>query len=171
VTQSPPKLMILDACVLIDYIKTESSIFELFVKYVGPLHVASVVSEEVKDIENIDDLIKLGLIIIEPELEDAFTAASQIGRTSFQDRICLLTAKRHGFTCVTNDTNLRKLCDKENVPVLWGLQLLIELHLSGGIPPKNAISVAKEIHKTNPKHIHEQIIEHFIKIIWGHEKK
>lgn len=161
-----PKLMIMDACVLIDYLKTERYVLELFAQYIGPVHVVSPVIEEVREIESAEELIELGLVIIEPELEDAFAAGSQIGPTSFQDKLCLLTAKRQGFTCVTNDKNLRKLCDQENVPYLWGLQLLVELHLSGGIPPDAAIAIAQQIHKTNPKHITAQIIERFTKIIW-----
>ena len=166
----PSMLMIMDACVLIDYLKTERSMFELFAKYIGPVHVVSQVIEEVQEIDSPEELIELGLIIVEPELEDAFAAASRIGPTSFQDKLCLLTAKRHGFTCVTNDKNLRKLCDQENVPYLWGLQLLAELHRAGGIPPDAAIAIAHQIHKTNPKHITIEIIERFTKIIWKKEK-
>lgn len=166
----PSRLMIMDACVLIDYLKTERSVLELFAKYIGPVHVVSPVIEEVQEIDSPEELIELGLIIVEPELEDAFAAASQIGPTSFQDKLCLLTAKRHGFTCVTNDKNLRKLCKKEKVPFLWGLQLLAELHQSGGIPAADAIAVAEQIHQTNPKHITTEIIERFTKIIWEKEK-
>ena len=162
---APRKLMIMDACVLIDYIKTERSVLELFVKHVGAVYVVSPVVEEVKEIENVEELIELGLIIVEPELEDAFAAASQIGPTSFQDKLCLLTAKRHGFTCVTNDKNLRKLCMHEGVPLVWGLQLLAELHKAGGIPGKEAIILAQMIQKSNPKHITAEIISRFKEII------
>jgi len=157
--------MIMDACVLIDYLKTERSVFELFAKYIGPVHVVSPIVEEVKEIDSAEELIKLGLIIVEPELEDAFAAASQIGSTSFQDKLCLLTAKRHGFTCVTNDKSLRKLCEKEKVPLLWGLQLLAGLHQYGGIPAADAIAIAQQIHETNPKHITARIVESFIGIL------
>jgi len=157
--------MIMDACVLIDYLKTERSVLELFAKYIGPVHVVTPVIEEVKEIDSADELMELGLIIVEPELEDAFAATSQIGATSFQDNLCLLTAKRHGFICVTNDINLRKLCEKEKVPFLWGLQLLIELHRSGGIPSSDAVSIAQQIHRTNPKHITAKIIGRFTDII------
>ena len=104
-----PEMMIMDACVLIDFIKVEPTVLQLIVKHVGPVHVASPVVDEINEIDNEEQLVELGLIIVEPELEDAFTAAGGIGPTSFQDRLCLLTAKRHGFTCVTNDKNLRKL--------------------------------------------------------------
>ncbi len=155
------RLMIMDACVLIDFIKADRSILELVVKHVGPLHVASPVVDEVNEIEDENELVELGLVIVEPEIEDAYAAASQAGPISFQDRICLLVAKRYGFTCVTNDKNLRKLCQKEKVPLLWGLQLLVELHRCGGIPREDALDIARKIHKANPKHITPKILERF----------
>jgi rRNA-processing protein FCF1 len=155
----------MDACVLIDFIKVDRSIFEFIMKYVGPVFVVSPVVDEVNEIDNEEELVELGLIIIEPELEDAFAAASVSGPTSFQDRLCLNTAKRYGFTCVTNDINLRKLCEKENVPILWGLELLSQLHQAGGISAQKAIKIAQQIHKINPKHITVKIVERFINII------
>ena len=160
-----PEMMIMDACVLIDFIKVEPTVLQLIVKHVGPVHVASPVVDEINEIDNEEQLVELGLIIVEPELEDAFTAAGGIGPTSFQDRLCLLTAKRHGFTCVTNDKNLRKLCENENIPLLWGLELLARLHQTGSITAKDAIDIAQQIHRTNPMHITDKIVKRFVDII------
>jgi predicted nucleic acid-binding protein len=159
------KKFLVDACVLIDFIKVDRSIFDLIIKYVGPVFVVSPVVDEVNEIENEEELVELGLIIIEPEIEDAFTAASVSGPTSFQDRLCLNTAKRYGFTCVTNDINLRKLCEKENIPILWSLEFLSQLHKAGGISAQKAIKIAQKIHKINPKHITVKIVERFTNII------
>ena len=120
---APRKLMIMDACVLIDFIKAERAVLELVVKHIGPLHVTSPVVDEVNEIDDENELVALGLIIIEPEIEDAYTAGGRSGPLSFEDWLCLLTAKRHGFTCVTNDKNLRKLCKQEGVSLLWGSSL------------------------------------------------
>lgn len=158
---APSSPMLMDACVLIDFIKADRSVLELIVKYVGSLCVISPVVAEVNEINDEGELIELGLTIVEPEIEDAYTAASQTGPISFQDRLCLLTAKRLGFTCVTNDKNLRKLCEKENVPLSWGLQLLADLHRLGGIPTDDALDIARRIHKANPRHITSQIIKGF----------
>jgi len=163
------KLMIMDACVLIDFIKAERAVLELVVKNVGPLYVTSPVVEEVKEIDDEDELAALGLIIVEPEIEDAYTAGIQSGPLSFEDWLCLLTARRHGFTCVTNDKNLRKLCKQERVPLLWGLELLIELHKVGGITGKEAEALAKAIRQSNPKHITEKIVSDFVEHIRSQE--
>lgn len=164
----PPtrRLMIMDACVLIDFIKAQRSVLELVVKHVGPLHVTSPVVDEVKEIDDERELVELGLLIVEPELEDAFMAASQSGGPlSFQDRLCLLAAKRHGFTCVTNDKNIRKSCTQESVPILWGLEMLAELHKAGGISGKEAETIAQAIRASNPKHITANIVSRFMEIL------
>jgi len=161
----PPKLMIMDACVLIDFIKTERAALELVVNHVGPLYVTSPVVDEVNEIDDENELVALGLIIIEPEIEDAYAAGGRSGPLSFEDWLCLLTAKRHGFTCVTNDKNLRKLCRQESVSLLWGLELLAELHKVGGIPATEAETIAQAIRRSNPKHITEKIVSRFMDII------
>jgi len=107
------KLMLLDACVLIDYWKTKKSVLELFSIHLGTLHVASPVLDEVDDINDSGELTDLGVKIIIPEIEDVLEAGTGRGQLSFQDRLCLLVAKREGFTCVTNDKFLRNACETE----------------------------------------------------------
>ncbi len=160
------RMMIMDACVLIDFIKTERAVLELVVKHIGPLHVTSPVVEEINDIDNENELLELGLIIIEPEIEDAYAASGRSGPLSFEDWLCLLTAKRHGFTCVTNDKKLRNFCKQEGISLMWGLELVTDLHQVGGIPAKEAATVAQAIRRTNPKHITDKIISRFMDIFW-----
>ena len=166
---APRKLMIMDACVLIDFIKAERAVLELVVKHIGPLHVTSPVVDEVNEIDHENELVALGLIIIEPEIEDAYAAGGRSGPLSFEDWLCLLTAKRHGFTCVTNDKNLRRLCKQEGVSLLWGLELVAELHKVGGITSKEAEVFAQTIRRSNPKHITEKIVSRFADLIGRQE--
>ncbi|RMG00326.1 MAG: hypothetical protein D6741_07000, partial [Planctomycetota bacterium] len=144
---------------------------ELIVKYVGPVHVITPIVEEICEIDDGAELLELGLLVMEPELDDAYAAASLSGPISFQDWLCLLTAKRHGFKCVTNDKSLRKLCRREGVPLLWGLEVLAELHKAGGIPGNDAESIAEAIRDSNPKHITSEIISKFKAIIRWQEKQ
>jgi predicted nucleic acid-binding protein len=162
---APHKLMLMDACVLIDFIKTEQAVLELVGTYVGTLHVISPVMDEIHDIESWSELEDIGLIIIEPEMEDAYAAGSKVGPLSFPDWLCLLTAKRHGFTCVTNDKNLRRFCSQEEISLLWGLQLVAMLHKAGGIPGKDAVALGKAIRRSNPRHITENIVARFMDTI------
>ena len=146
---------------LIDFIKADRTVLELVVKHVGPLHVTSPVVDEVSEIDDENELVALGLIIIEPEIEDAYAASDRSGPLSFEDWLCLLTAKRHGFTCVTYDKNLRRFCQQEGVSLLWGLELVAELHRVGGITGKEADACAQTIRRSNPKHITEEIVSRF----------
>lgn len=154
-----------------DFIKTDRTVLELIVKYVGPVHVISPIVEEVGGIDDENELLELGLVIMEPEIEDAYSAAGHSGPISFQDRLCLLTAKRHGFTCVTNDKSLRKSCRQEGIHLLWGLEILAELHKAGGISGKEAQSIARAIRESNPKHISAKILSHFKDVIRRQEKQ
>lgn len=53
--------MIMDACVLIDFIKAERSLLELVAKHVGPLYVTSPVVGEVNEIDDENELVQLGI--------------------------------------------------------------------------------------------------------------
>ena len=158
---SSKRFMIMDACVLIDFILAAPALFKLISKHVGPLPVVSVVFEEVTQIESTQHLADLGLILIEPEIVDAFEAERLKGKTSFQDNLCYLTAKRHSLICVTNDKKLRNQCKEDNIPILWGLQLILELHKANGLPANDALEMVKQMHKNNPRHITTKILKDF----------
>jgi rRNA-processing protein FCF1 len=163
--QTNTKPMLMDACVLIDFIKADRSVLKIMADNIGPLYVLTTVIEEINEIKNIKELEALGLIVIEPELEDAFHASGSKDSLSFQDKLCLFTAKRYGFICVTNDRELRKQCEKNNVELLWGLQLITRLHRCGGIQIEKSIKIVRDIQRNNPKHINEEIVRRFIRII------
>lgn len=146
---------------MIDFINTDREVLKLLSDHFANLYVPSSVVEEVDGIVGEKELSKTGLKLIEPEIEDAYAARSNSGPLSFQDWLCLLTAKRHGFTCVTNDKKLRQICEKEGVKTLWGLELLIMLHQGGGITAERAMMTALEIRKSNPKHITSVILDRF----------
>jgi hypothetical protein len=153
--------MIMDACVLIDYMNGEPDLFKLISSHIGPIYVATPILEEVDSIDFIEELEDLGLLPIEPEIEDVFTAEEMDGQTSFQDNICFLTAKRQSFTCVSNDTSLRRQCTNADVPILWGLELILDLTKAGGILKKEASRIARDIQKSNPRHITTRILSEF----------
>lgn len=50
---------------------------------------------------------------------------------------------------VTNDGRLRKACDEDEVPVLWGLEVLAQVVEAGGLPVKAAIELAKRMAACN----------------------
>ena len=158
---NPNQFMIMDACVLIDYMNGEPNLFRLISFYIGPIYVVTPILEEVDSITSIKELEVLGLRPIEPEIEDVFTANEMDGQTSFQDNICFLTAKRRCFTCISNDTTLRRKCKDAKVPILWGLELVLNLTKAGGILKGEALRIAKVIQKSNPRHMTTRILNDF----------
>ena len=79
----------MDACVLIDYMNGEPDLFKLISSHIGPIYVATPILEEVDSINSIEELEDLGLLPIEPEIEDVFTAEEMDGQTSFQDNMTI----------------------------------------------------------------------------------
>ncbi len=154
-------LLLVDANVLIDFVKTERSILQLAARHLGVVYVLSTVLAEVDGLDA-DGCACLGIRVFEPELADILAAARKRGALSTQDHLCLILARKQGWTCVTNDGALRKACQLEQVPVLWGLQMMLELVRMGQLPGADAIAVANAIHRINPFHITVRIVARFI---------
>ena len=152
---------ILDADVLIDFITADRTVLTPIVDHVGMLHVVSPVLRQVKIIGSREELTGLGVVAIEPAIEDLYAAANTRSSADFEDQICFLTAKRHGFTCVTNDRKIRRQCKESGVRFLWGLQLILKLHKSSGIKTRRAIELAERIRENNPRHITAKIVDSF----------
>lgn len=49
--------------------------------------------------------------------------------------------------------------------MLWGLELVAELHKVGGITSKEAEVFSQAIRRSNPKHITEKIVSRFVDLI------
>lgn len=145
----PLYLLLMDACVVIDFLNAGENLFLLFERHVGKLFVVSEVAKELKPMRGFKGLEALGIEIVQSENEEFETARILRGRTSFQDNLCLLAAERLGYTCVSNDKQLRKLCQQRQVPVIWGLDMLLKLYTSGGITIEEAEHFAEQIHDSN----------------------
>lgn len=158
-----PKLdpfLILDACVLIDYAEADASVLATVSRHVAPIAVVRPVFEEV---EQLDEALaaRLELMIVDVELDVAAEAARTRGPLSFQDRLCLLVAQRERWTCVTNDTALRKACFANAVSVLWGLEMMVQAVEADAMTAKDALEVARAIHAQNPRYVPKDLIEAF----------
>ena len=76
-------------------------------------------------------------------------------------------AKQGGWTCVTNDGKLRRECAAEKVPVLWGLEPMIDLVGAGHLTVAEAKKVALAIQVENPLYITAAVITRFVQRIEG----
>ena len=153
-------LLIVDANVLIDYANSDLSVLTLVNKHIAPIHVPSVVLDEVEQLSE-DDCDSLGLTVLEEPVEILSAAGEQRGALSFQDHVCLLLAKENEWTCISNDKPLHRACEKEEVTVKWGLRLMIELVEIELLDKDVAMEIAQSIHLSNPKHITSEIVEEF----------
>lgn len=154
------RFLIVDACVLIDFAKVDAAILTLVSRHVGEVHVATPVFEEVNEIDA-TMASSLGIKIYEPSLEIAAEAAMTRGRLSFQDRLCLAIAAAEGWTCVSNDRQLRAACASANVSVLWGFQVLGLLVEAGAMPAAEARTIATSIAMAN-KRIGPTVLARFL---------
>jgi rRNA-processing protein FCF1 len=103
--------------------------------------------------------------VFEPELEMLGAAGKRRPGLSYYDHLCLLVAKQGGWTCVTNDGKLRRECAAEKVPVLWGLEPMIDLVGAGHLTVAEAKKVALAIQKENPLYITSAVIKKFVQRI------
>ena len=154
--------LIVDANVLIDYVKSDRSILRIASRHLGQIFVAGPVLEEVGQLDEAE-CEALGLQVVEMTLEQlsAAAVAGLSGQLSFPDHCCLLLARESAFTCVTNDGRLRRACTEAQVPVLWGLELMVGLVSKNELTVEAAIATAREIAASNPRHTTAEILEKF----------
>jgi hypothetical protein len=158
--QAPARLLILDACVLIDFCEVDVSVLGVISRALGAIHVASPVLAEVTQLDE-STAISNGLRVVEPPLSIFTDAAQKRGRLSVQDHLCLLLAKAEGWTCVSNDRALRAACSAEGVAVLWGLEMMGLAVERGHLLGPDAERVAWAMRDVNP-FISEDLVLAFV---------
>lgn len=154
-------VLLADADVLIDYRESELGILELVVEYVGRVVVLAPVLGEVRGV-TAAHCARLGIEVVEVETERMLQAAEVESRVSFNDRLCLVTCREEGWTCVTNDGALRRLCERHGVEVRFGLGLMADLVAAGALTQQRAVAVARRIQASNPLHINERVLARFL---------
>ena len=146
---------------LIDYRNADLSVL----KEVGT-HLArvAVLEETLKEVRGVGRKIcvTLGIEIVEPETPTLIKAARQQDfRVSFNDRLCFLVCRERGWTCVTNDGALHRLCRRQDVKVRYGLRLMVDLVAAGAISRRRAVTIARRMQRANSLHINERVLARF----------
>ena len=116
--------------------------------------------DEVQDV-SVKDCAELGIELVEVETERMLQAVAIESPVSFNDRLCLVTCREEGWTCVTNDGALRRLCERQGVETRFGLGLMVDLVAAGALTRERAEAVAHRIHTSNPFHINERVLSRF----------
>lgn len=157
-TSAGKLFLILDANVLIDLLQCDKMILPLISEYVGQVAAATTILEEVQGFTS-DDCIELGIMLVEPSLDQVMTAAESPTPLSFYDWICFLLAEEGGWICVTNDKALRRQCTSRNLAVIWELEMLCLLVEAGGLPKEQYREIFLSIKERNPFYITDSILE------------
>ncbi len=152
--------LLADADVLIDYRESAFDILELIVRHIGKVVVLSPVLDEVKGVTEAQ-CTQLGIEVVEIETAWLTQAAEAEPRVSFNDYLCLMACIDKNWTCVTNDSALRRLCARLGVATRFGLGLMVDLVAVGALTRRRAMAVARQIQKSNPLHINERVIARF----------
>lgn len=151
---------ICDANVLIDYVDADEDVIRELVKYWGIVYVPTRILYEVKKLP-IDRAEGLGLTVIETPL--ILPSAPGL---SGPDRACLHFVISEGWTCIANDTLLRRECRRQGGKVVWGLEMLLKLVTAGQITKARAKGIAERIGVFNPE-INDNLIAEFIDKLTG----
>ncbi len=153
-------VLLADADVLIDYRESEFGILQLVVEHIGRVAVLEPVLGEVRGV-TAAQCARLGVEVMEVETERMLQAVEIESTVSFNDRLCLVVCREEGWTCVTNDGALRRLCERHRVDTKFGLGLMADLVAAGALTRRRALAIARRVQETNPLHINERVIERF----------
>lgn len=93
---------------------------------------------------------RLKVALIEYTSSELEAVTLRCGILSLQDRLCFELAQVRRGTCVTNDKHLRRHCDSQGVPLLWGLQPLLQLVQIGQLSVRAATKASEKMKAENP---------------------
>jgi len=159
--QDKPAGLVGDANVLIDYVNADRSVLSLISRHLATIHVPSPVLGQVDQLSESDAAL-LGIVVVEPTLDQALEAGAGERPTSFQDRLCLIVARGAGWSVLTNDTALRRACKEAGIPCVWGMEAMAILVDEGRLSPARAMRVAEGIARSN-RFITQSILDRFRK--------
>jgi rRNA-processing protein FCF1 len=156
-----PAAVISDANVLIDYIQVERTlVLRLVSEHLFPIKLPRAILNEVNQLTQ-DQAEALGMEIIEETYKQLMEASVRGGPLSREDKLCYAIARDNNWAIWTSDKPLHKKCKTEDIPVYWGLQLMLELCQIGKLDPEYALEAAKEIKQVNER-ITKDIVRKFI---------
>lgn len=146
-----PAAVISDANVLIDYISVERTlVLRLVSEHLFPIKLPLAILNEVDQLTQ-DQAEALGMEIIEETYEQLKEAAVRGGALSREDKLCFAIARDNNWAMWTSDKPLHTKCKSENIPVYWGLQLMLELCKAGKLDSTYALEAAQEIEQVNER--------------------
>ena len=158
--RSAAPVLLVDADVFIDYRDSDLEVLKLVGQHVGRVAVLAPVLDAVRGVTRAD-CPRLSVSVVEVATSLLLRAGSVDTDVSFIDRLCFVTCREEGWTCVTNDPALRRLCERRGVRVRFGLRLLVDVVAAGAVTPQRATVIAYKMQESNPLHVNERVIARF----------
>lgn len=160
--RSAPPVLLVDADVFIDYRDSDLEVLKLIGQHVGRMAVLAPVLDAVHGVTRAD-CRSLSVSVVEVATSRLLRAGSvdMDVSLSFNERLCFVTCREEGWTCVTNDPALRRLCERRGVPARVGLGLLVDVVAAGAVAPQRATAIAHKMQESNPLHVNERVITRF----------
>lgn len=152
--------LLFDANVLIEYAHADEGILALIARHLGPTRVLSTTLGEVQELDA-EDCRRLDISIIEPTTAQRNEATGVRSRTSGKDKLCFVACRQNGWMLATNDRLLRSLCERDEVPVRYALELVLDLFSISRVSRARAESVAAKFHDRSPEYFPEDLLEWF----------
>jgi len=141
-------IVITDASVLIDYVKSNKRVLLLLSRLFSEVKIPYEIFKEVNEITLID-ADEYHLDVFYPDSDVLYEAANIQNPLSFQDNVCFMEAQRNRWAIITNDRKLKELCESENIQTYWGLQVIVLMVQKGIMTKKMALKTAEKIGSVN----------------------
>ncbi len=152
---------IVDASIVVAYQRIgRLDILRLYSSSVQVLHVSTpMLNDELPNLS----LTQRGFFkSLEPTLDQVFAASLSRGPLSSYDHLCLVLARDHSFSLMTNDSPLVEHARREGIEVIRNPGLLKVMVDSNLLTPVEAADVANLIHEDDPRQIGARVLHRFI---------
>jgi hypothetical protein len=118
--------------------------------HTGQLRIATPALQEAS-LLTVEEAGALGLAAVEPSVEIMRQAAEHRGRLSASERITVLLARAHAWTCMTCDAAFATVCAAQEVSFMSPFEALAEAVLGKHLPLDEATRAAHLLLRANPR--------------------
>jgi hypothetical protein len=154
-------LFVADAGSLLDIAEADPSLIQLVTTHVGDLRIPVPALVKINNAKA-REIQRLGVSIHECTTENLIEAGPNRLNLSFEERLCLITARDEKWTLVTHDLVLKRACDADGLTSACALDLLLQLLKGAHIGGETAKNIACNLRRLNPKFMTEERIDSYI---------
>lgn len=151
-------MFVADAGSLLDIAEADSLIIQLVTSHLGDLRIPAPALIKIKDAKA-SELLRLGVSVHECTTENLLEAGPNKLSLSFEERLCLITARDEKWTLITHDLVLNRACDGDDLAAVCALDLLVQLLKGSHITPEAASHAVCNLRGINPKFMTQERVD------------